>query len=122
MGSGHGLWSAIAQRLGSAHQRTAHVGEINFAFVDPYSLLHAGVAMVLGLLGVRRIAWMLAIALGWELGEHIFKNLIPSVFPHPTQDTLANSIGDVLSALAGWAMARRLVAARAHHHHRHPSR
>ncbi len=115
MGSGHGLWSAIAQRLGSVHQRTAHAGEINFAFVDPYSLLHAAVGMILGLVGMR-LSWLLAVAVGWELGEHIFKNLIPSMFPHPTQDTLANSIGDLLSALVGWAVGRRVAAARAHRH------
>lgn len=112
---GSSLAGAVAHRLGSARQRTAHAGEINFAFLDPYSLLHAAVGMLLGLLGVR-LVWIVAIALGWELGEHLFKDLIPGAFPHPTQDTLANSLGDVLCALGGWAIARRLAAARAHRH------
>jgi hypothetical protein len=85
--------------------------------VDPYSLAHAVVGALLGLLGLR-LGALLAIAIGWELVEHVFKNLIPAAFPHPTQDTLANSIGDVLSALVGWAIARGVIAARAHQHTR----
>lgn len=110
-----GLATALAQRLGSAHQRTARPGEINYAFVDPYSLAHAAVGALLGLLGLR-LGGLLAIAIGWELAEHVLKNLIPAVFPHPTQDTLANSTGDVLSALLGWAISRGITT------HRHSSR
>ncbi len=112
---GCGLATALAQRLGSAHQRTARPGELNYAFVDPYSLAHAAVGAMLGLLGLR-LGALLAIAIGWELVEHVLKNLIPAAFPHPTQDTLANSIGDVLSAVIGWAIARGAAAARARRH------
>jgi len=108
---GCGLATALARHLGSAHQRTAHSGEINYAFVDPYSFAHAAVGAILGLVGLR-LGALLAIAIGWELAEHVLKNLIPAAFPHPTQDTLANSIGDVLSALLGWAIARGASAAR----------
>ena len=108
---GCGLATALARRLGSAHQRTARPGEINHAFVDPYSLAHAAVGVLLGLLGLRLRA-VLAIAIGWELVEHVLKNLIPAVFPHPTQDTLANSVGDILSALVGWAIARAVIVHR----------
>ncbi len=111
------LAAAIAHHLRSAHQRTARAGEINHAFVDPYSLVHAAVGAAFGLLGLS-LGWVLAIAIGWELAEHVLKNLIPTVFPHPTQDTLANSAGDVLCALVGWAIAR----AASHHGHRHSSR
>jgi hypothetical protein len=111
---GWSLATALARCLGSAHQRTARPGEINHAFVDPYSLAHAAVGAILGLLGLRLEA-LLAIAVGWELAEHVLKNMIPAIFPHPTQDTLANSIGDVLSALLGWAIAR---GASAHRHSR----
>ena len=111
-----GLASTIAHHLGSAHQRTARPGEINYPFVDPYSLVHAAVGAIFGLLGLR-LAWVLAIAIGWELAEHVLKNLVPAVFPHPTQDTLANSIGDVLCALLGWAISRAAT-----HGHRHTSR
>jgi hypothetical protein len=112
---GSGLATALARRLGSAQQRTAHPGEINYAFVDPYSLAHAVVGAMLGLLGLR-LGALLAIAIGWELAEHVLKNLIPAAFPHPTQDTLANSTGDVLAALLGWAIARGVTAARTNRH------
>jgi len=111
---GWDLATVFARSLGSAHQRTARPGEINYAFVDPYSLAHAAVGAILGLLGLR-LGGLLAIAIGWEVAEHVLKNLIPAAFPHPTQDTLANSIGDVLSALLGWAVAR---GASAHRHSR----
>jgi hypothetical protein len=112
---GCGVAAAIAQRLGSAHQRTARPGEINYAFVDPYSLAHAAVGALLGLVGLR-LGAVLTIAIGWELAEHVLKNVVPAAFPHPTQDTLANSMGDILSALLGWAIARGAAAARAHRH------
>jgi hypothetical protein len=51
------------------------------------------------------LAATIAIALGWEVTEHALKNLRPGWFPHPTQDTLANSAGDVLSTALGWAAA-----------------
>ena len=63
---GWSLATALAQRLGSAHQRTAHTGELNYAFVDPYSLAHAAVGAIFALLGLR-LGALLAIAIGWEL-------------------------------------------------------
>lgn len=85
--------------------------------VDPYSLAHAAVGAIFGWLGLR-LGWLLAIAVCWEVAEHLLKNLIPAAFPHPTQDTLANSIGDVLCALGGWAISRG-VATRSHRHSSH---
>ena len=41
----------------------------------------------------------------WEIVEHVLKNLVPSLFAYPSQDTLVNSIGDVVSTLLGWAVA-----------------
>jgi hypothetical protein len=104
---GAGLVSALLHALGSARQRVALPGEINHPFLDPYSLAHAGVAALLALFGFS-LGSLLLIAVGWEVGEHIFKDLMPWAFPHPTQDTLANSIGDICSALAGWYLCRRL--------------
>jgi hypothetical protein len=54
----------------------------------------------------------LGIAVSWELIEHGLKNLVPALFPHPTQDTIANSVGDVLSTMLGWSLARALRARR----------
>ncbi len=87
-------------------QRTAVPGEINHALFDPYSLVH-GLVGVVAALGLRLGLWAtLAIAVGWEVAEHILKNLAPQAFPHPTQDTLMNSVGDIISTLVGWAASR----------------
>jgi len=58
------------------------------------------------------IAGTLAVAVGWEVTEHVLKNVVPAWFPHPTQDTLANSIGDVLSTAVGWGLAAAALARR----------
>jgi hypothetical protein len=38
------------------------------------------------------------------------------MFPHATQDTLANSAGDILATMVGWAMTRAVRNARAAQH------
>jgi hypothetical protein len=90
-------------------ERTARAGEINYAFVDPYSLVHALVGLAMVVFGFGFLP-TLALAVSWEVVEHALKNLVPAAFPHPTQDTLANSVGDVLSTALGWFLTSRLVA------------
>jgi hypothetical protein len=91
--------------MGMAEQRTALPGEINHGFVDLWSVVH-------GLVGVGAVVlglgfWpTLAIAVSWEFVEHLLKDLIPAMFPHATQDTLTNAVGDVLSTMLGWFIAR----------------
>ncbi len=88
-------------------QRTAQPGEINYPPFDRYSMFHGLVGVAAGLIGLG--FWpTLGIAVGWELVEHVLKNLIPALFVYPSQDTLANSVGDVLSVLFGWALATAL--------------
>ncbi len=102
-------------------QRTATSGEVNFGFLDPYSLVHGFIGIIAAALGLR-FAGTLALAVGWELAEHLLKQLVPSVFPHVTQDTLQNSCGDVLATMLGWGLARA-VHARLHgtiHHDARP--
>jgi hypothetical protein len=88
-------------------QRTATSGEINFGFVDPYTLVHGLVGVVAAAVGLRFVG-MLALAIGWEIAEHLLKLVVPSVFPHVTQDTFQNSCGDVLATMLGWGLARLL--------------
>ena len=90
-------------------QRTATSGEINFGFVDPYTLVHGLVGVVAAAIGLRFV-WMMAVAIGWEIAEHLLKLLVPSVFPHVTQDTFLNSCGDVLATMLGWVIARGVHA------------
>ena len=96
-------------------QRLAGPGEINHGFVDPWTLVHGLVGVVAAGLGFG--LWStLALAISWEVAEHLLKNLIPAMFPHPTQDTLANSAGDILATMVGWGMTRAARNARAAQH------
>jgi hypothetical protein len=88
-----------------AAQPVAGPGEINHGFLDPYTLVHGLVGVVAAALGFG--LWStLALAISWEVVEHLAKNFLPAIFPHPTQDTLANSAGDVLATMLGWTMSR----------------
>jgi len=98
-----------------APQRLAEPGEINNGFVDPWTLMHGLVGVVAAALGFG--LWStLALAISWEVAEHLLKNLIPTMFPHPTQDSLANSAGDILATLVGWTMTRAVRGVRAAQH------
>jgi hypothetical protein len=106
-----GLATATALRvLALMPQPVAGPGQINHGFLDPYSLAHAAVGAILAALGAG-LGTMLFITFGWELAERALKDMMPMFFPHPTQDTLANSAGDVLSALAAWYVYRRATVA-----------
>jgi hypothetical protein len=85
-------------------QRKALPGEINYPPVDRYSLAHGLIGVAAGLAGFG--FWQtVGIAVGWEIVEHVLKNLVPALFAYPSQDTLVNSFGDVISTMLGWAMA-----------------
>jgi hypothetical protein len=84
-------------------ERTAGPGEINYAPLDRYSLAHGLVGVAAALMGLG--FWStLGIAVAWEVAEHVLKNIVPALFSYPTQDTLVNSVGDVLSTLVGWSL------------------
>ena len=77
---------------------------VNQSFVDAMSLVHIGVGIGFGLFRVR--LWLtLVVAVVWEVAEHVMKNHWPQMFVFPSQDTLANAIGDVLCAALGWGLA-----------------
>ena len=92
--------------LAVRQQPVAGPGQINHALFDTYSLAHAAVGLILSVMGVG-LGTMLFITIGWELAERTLKDLVPAIFPHPTQDTFANSVGDVASALGAWYIYRR---------------
>ena len=100
------LATAALRVMAMMPQPVAAPGQINHGFLDPYSLVHAAVGLLLSMLGFG-IGEMLLITFGWELAERAFKDLLPAIFPHPTQDTLATSLGDILSALGAWYVYRR---------------
>ena len=68
------------------------------------SLVHLGVGIAFGLFRIG-LGPTLAVAVGWEVLEHVLKDHAPQMFVFPSQDSLANSIGDVLSAVVGWYLA-----------------
>lgn len=75
--------------------------------VDRFTLAHAGVGAVYGLLG---FGWapVVALAIGWELLERPLKNALPGAFPHATQDTAANALMDAAAVITAWWVVRRV--------------
>lgn len=72
--------------------------------IDAMSLAHLGVGIGFGLFRVR--LWvLLAVAVGWEVAEHVLKIRWPQAFLFPSQDSLANAAGDVLCAALGWKLS-----------------
>jgi hypothetical protein len=86
-------------------QRMASPGEINYPFIDPFTLVHAAVGVLLSVVGVG-LAPTLLIATGWEVIEHLLKNCTPQLFVFPSQDTLRNALGDVAATAFGWFLVR----------------
>jgi hypothetical protein len=87
--------------------RQALPGEINHDFFDRWTLVHLGAGWGFGLV---RMPWWAALgaAIGWELVENPLKRHVFRFMVGSTQDTLANSIMDVVVLMAGWGAARML--------------
>ena len=81
----------------------------NRAPVDAFTAMHLGTGTVVGAAGAP---WQLALALtvGWELVEPKLKRskLWRKRFPVPTDDTLANTIGDSGAFMAGWWLGKQI--------------
>jgi hypothetical protein len=77
---------------------------MNQSFVDAMSLIHIVVGAGFRLFRVP--LWLtLVAAIAWEVVEHVLKIHHPEMFVFPSQDSPANSIGDVLCAALGWGLA-----------------
>lgn len=85
---------------------TAPPGEINGDMFDRFSLLHAGFGYICGKAGVG-LTGVSLLAIAWEFAERDLKKRHPSIFPHPSQDSPANAVGDVIIAIAAWSLARK---------------
>lgn len=106
--SGFALWAAARTRCTSQN------------FLDPYSVTHVlhGVIlfwMLIPFAGKVSLPWRLFAALVLEISWELLENS-PSVIAHYRQDTAAldytgdsilNSLGDLLSVVAGFAVASR---------------
>jgi hypothetical protein len=87
-------------------QPTAQPGTINGDLLDRFTLAHAGVGAVYGLMNLSLPA-AAVLAIGWEVVERPLKDEFPELFPHSTQDTLANAALDAAAVLAGWWLVKR---------------
>lgn len=79
--------------------------EINRAIVDRYTIGHFSLGVLYGTL---KMPWWLALifTVGFEIVERPLKRHSPMFFPAPSQDSLANSIGDSTAVMLGWAVGR----------------
>ena len=86
---------------------TARPGEVNYPIVDRFTLVHAGFGALLSIMGASRNQ-ALAVAIGWELLERPLKRSMPQIFPHSTQDTILNMIGDAVANYLGYSAMEKL--------------
>jgi hypothetical protein len=79
---------------------------INQSVFDRFWLLHAAAGFATQRLGLTTNQ-SIALAIAWEVIENDLKDRYPAAFPHPSHDSARNAIGDVLSSLAGYYVAKR---------------
>ena len=77
---------------------------INGSLVDRFTLAHLAAGYVLG--GYFGVNTVTAIAVAWEILERPAKRRYPQWFPHATQDTPRNMIGDVVAMRWGARLAK----------------
>jgi hypothetical protein len=89
--------------------RRARPGEPNHGLVDRYTPWHVVWGGIMGMSGI--VSWPVALGLSiaWEILEHPLKDHVPVLFPKSTQDTLANSAGDIAANMIGWSLGHRLL-------------
>lgn len=87
-------------------QSQAQPGDVNGDAVDRFTLGHAAVGAVYGLLDMP---WPLAVALavGWEFVERPLKDEYPKLFPYSSQDSTENAVFDTIAVLTGYSAAKR---------------
>lgn len=85
----------------------ASPGQINYPPFDQFTAAHFVVGMALNALGLSRTQ-AAVVSVGWELVERPLKRELPSIFPHSTQDTLPNMIGDAIAMYLGYRTAEEL--------------
>jgi hypothetical protein len=81
--------------------------EINVTFVDRFTLWHGALGLALS---TSRMSLPTVLLLGavWEVVERPLKDRYPAFFPHSSQDTFINAIGDVAGVMVGYAIGRAI--------------
>lgn len=80
----------------------------NISPIDVYTGAHYGLGLIYG---TTRAPWYvpLLFASGFELIERYAKAAEPKVFPVWTQDSLANSLMDIVAVMLGWATSKNAI-------------
>lgn len=86
---------------------TTESAGVNGDTFDRFSGLHFGAGVLAGVVGIHPAIVVVA-AVGWELAEDSLKEEVPEAFPHPSQDSKRNALGDVLSGSIGYFVGRWL--------------
>jgi hypothetical protein len=78
--------------------------DINVKMFDRFSLVHLGVGVWVGSRGFGLIPALLAHTI-FEIAENTIKRAHPDPFPWPSPDSPANSVGDTIAFMSGWALS-----------------
>lgn len=84
----------------------AQPGEINYAAIDGFTLVHAVWGAAFGYVGVGAFPTLMASVL-WENMEPGLKRRYPQVFPSASIDTTRNKVADTAAWMLGWYLASR---------------
>lgn len=76
---------------------------MNEDVVDRFTLAHVVAGYALAEWGLSWEQTLLA-SIAWELLEPVLKESRPELFPHPTPDSLANKVADVVATMIGWSL------------------
>jgi len=89
--------------MATQYVRRALPGEVNYNLFDRWTVGHLGIGSWFGLL---RAPWWLALgtAITWELIERPLKTYVFAPMVGATQDTLANSVFDVVAWMLGYGV------------------
>lgn len=74
---------------------------INENLFDRYSLAHLGAGFIAKRMGLS-FTLTLVCSILFEVIEAQLKTTRPELFPHPSQDTSLNLLGDNIAVMAGW--------------------
>ncbi len=79
----------------------AKKGEVNYSFLDRFTLVHFAIGFGYGLLDFS-FGFTVFLALAWEMIENPLKFHLSFMFPHGTADTIQNILGDCIAVILGW--------------------
>lgn len=100
----------LRSALPGSWPRPSRPGEVNYGLLDRFTIVHFGIGVGYGLLGVDG-ATATALGAAWELVENPLKAGLPRLFPHATRDTLRNAFGDIVAVSAGCVIVRLISRA-----------